>query len=310
MSTKLKILRYTLGWIFLMAACGSTILGQTSNPATSIEIPFEFIKNEVIVQVRINGKGPFNMMLDTGTDPSAIDLNTAKELGLKLNAVGKQASGGGTSANLGYQTKFPIVDIGRLQAKNVDAAAIDLSTVSERMGKKIDGVLGQSLLNKRIVQFDYPKAIVRFYTRSPFPKTTVQPNTATHTTLSFHYDDNVLIDDVTVNGKKITANLDTGANGNFQLAPAAVSALGLETEASKGEVKTSVGYNGAFESRTGRVRNITIGGISLDAPAVMFFGKGTGHDKTPWGLNIGNVFLKDYVVTIDYQSKTVTFEKP
>jgi hypothetical protein len=42
---------------------------------------------------------------------------------------------------------------------------------------------------------------------------------------------------------------------------------------------------------------------------VVFFGKGTGRDKKPWGVNIGNVFLKDFVVTIDYRSKLVTLEK-
>jgi len=34
-----------------------------------VEIPFEFLHNEIVVQVKVNGQGPFNMMLDTGTDP-------------------------------------------------------------------------------------------------------------------------------------------------------------------------------------------------------------------------------------------------
>jgi hypothetical protein len=54
---------------------------------------------------------------------------------------------------------------------------------------------------------------------------------------------------------------------------------------------------------------VTIGGISVDQPSVVFFGKGTGRDKKPWGVNIGDVFLKDFVVTIDYRSKLVTLEK-
>jgi hypothetical protein len=48
--------------------------------------------------------------------------------------------------------------------------------------------------------------------------------------------------------------------------------------------------------------------MSVDGPAVIFFGKGTGRDKRPWGVNIGNVFLKDFVVTVDYTSKLVTLE--
>ena len=135
-------------------------------------------------------------------------------------------------------------------------------------------------------------------------------NTPKRTVLSFRYDDNVLIDDVYVNGKKIVGNLDTGSSGNFNLTPAAVSYLGLEEEVSRAPVSTSVGYNNVSENREGKVSNVTIGGVSVDAPAATFFGKGTGHDKKPWGINIGNVFLKDFVVTIDYRSKLVTLERP
>ncbi len=284
-------------------------LPQASKEVRAIEVPFEFVKNEIVVHVRINGKGPFQMLLDTGTDPSAIDLNAAKEIGLKTSEVGQKGSGGGTSINLAYQTRLSLVELGGLLAKDVNAAAIDLSKLSERMGKTIHGVLGHSLLNKRIVQFDYPKNIVRFYERSPFPKTS-EPNTQLRSTFPFRYRENLLIDDVWVNGKKLVGSLDTGASGNFDLTPAAIRELGLEAEVEKGEVASSVGYNGAFDNRKGHVKNVTIGGISVDSPAVTFFGKGTGHDNRPWGINIGNVFLKDFVVTIDYPAKSIRLERP
>jgi hypothetical protein len=47
----------------------------------------------------------------------------------------------------------------------------------------------------------------------------------------------------------------------------------------------------------------------VDNPPVIFFGKGSGRDKKVWGINIGNEFLKDYVVTIDYRKKLITMEK-
>jgi len=50
--------------------------------------------------------------------------------------------------------------------------------------------------------------------------------------------------------------------------------------------------------------------LSVDSPDVTFFGKGTGHDKVSWLINIGNVFLKDYILTVDYRGKTITVEKP
>ena len=281
-------------WCLLVTAQAS---GQV------VEVPFDFVRNEIIVQVKVDGKGPFNMMLDTGTDPSVIDLATAKELGLKLSSAAGPVSGGGTDKTLAYETKLPLVEAGGLTVKNVSAVALGLSKMSERLGKPLAGVLGHSLLNGRIVQIDYPKHVVRFYSTSPFS------NTSKRTVLRFRYDDNVLIDDVFVNGKKMVGNLDTGSSGSFNLTPAAVSYLGLEEEVNRARVSTSVGYNNTSENREGKVSNITIGGISVDGPSVIFFGKGAGRDKKPWGVNIGNVFLKDFVVTIDYRSKLITLEK-
>jgi hypothetical protein len=83
----------------------------------------------------------------------------------------------------------------------------------------------------------------------------------------------------------------------------------LEEEFNRTRVSTSVGYNNVSENREGKISNITIGGISVDGPSVIFFGKGTGRDKKPWGVNIGNVFLKDFLVTIDYRHKLITLER-
>jgi hypothetical protein len=63
------------------------------------------------------------------------------------------------------------------------------------------------------------------------------------------------------------------------------------------------------DNRKGTVSNITIGRISVEAPAVIFFAKGTGRDKRPWGVNIGNAFLKDFVLTIDYRGNPITLER-
>jgi predicted aspartyl protease len=294
----------------ILAIASICCFAQAKSKEQVIEIPFEFYKNEIILQVSVNGKGPFNMMLDTGTDPSGVAITTAKELGLKLHPLGKEISGGGTDSNLGYYTQLPLIEVGGFSAKNVDALAIDLSKVSERLGKPLHGVIGHSVLNGRIVQIDYPNLVVRFLARSPSSKSTEQVNTSKRTVMAFRYVDNVLIDDVSVNGKKMVANLDTGSSGLFNLTPAAVFYLGLEEEVNRAPISSDVGFNGVSENREGKLRNVTIGGISIDEPDVIFFGKGTGRDKKPWGINIGNVFLKDFVVTIDYKKKLIALERP
>ena len=295
--------------LFLLLTVGGFGSLAETRAKEQVEIPFDFYRNEIILQVKINGRGPFNMMLDTGTDPSTIDIATARELGLKLDGKGSRATGGGTSVNLVYATKLPVVEFGGVVVKNLEAAAIDLTRISQRLGKPLHGVLGHSLLNGRIVQIDYPNRVLRFYSQPLFSKTATDSNNSKRTTLSFRYDDNVLIDDVFVNGKKMVANLDTGSDGTFKLTPAAVSFLGLEEELRRARPSESVGYNELSENRQGTIGNVTVGSISVDTPAVIFFGKGTGRDKKPWGVNIGNGFLKDFVVTIDYRSKLIRLER-
>jgi Aspartyl protease len=85
---KMIITRAVTSCLWLMLACVCSFAQAKSNPEV-IEVPFEFHHNEIILQVRVGGKGPFNMMLDTGTDPSAVDLATARELGLKLDYLNR-----------------------------------------------------------------------------------------------------------------------------------------------------------------------------------------------------------------------------
>src|SRR5262245_52962100 len=101
--------------------------GMSAQTITAIEVPFEFYRNQIIVQALIDGKGPFSMLLDTGTNPSAIDLTTARDIGLKLSARGHSVSGAGTSPNTGFETNLPEVAVAGLTAKNVSAVALDLS---------------------------------------------------------------------------------------------------------------------------------------------------------------------------------------
>jgi hypothetical protein len=209
-----------------------------------------------------------------------------------------RGSGSGTEVNLTYETILPSVELVGLRATDVEALAIDLSKMSETLGKQLKGVLGYSLLKDRVVQFDYPKRMARFYSSSLYLKTAAKSDSSERTTLSFTVRDDILVDGILVNGKKITATFDTGSNGTFQIAPRAIARLGLEKEAREAQATHSAGFNSTAENRKGKIKNITIGGISANGPEVVFFNHGAGYDDAAWGLRIGNAFLEEFVVTV------------
>jgi predicted aspartyl protease len=285
-----------------------SIVGAQDRQAPG-EISFELVHNEIVVQVKIAGKGPFRMLLDTDTDPSALDVITAQELGLVQGSKSYPASGGGNDANVFHLTRLPVVEIGNLSVREVQAGTINLAKLSAKMGVPIHGILGYSFLRDRIIQIDYPASKIRFFTESPYPRILNAPNTVNTLAASFHYDDGVLIDSVFVNGQKMKATLDTGSSGTFALTPEAITMLGLQDEARDGETEEFVGYNGAYQSKTGVLKSVRLGRLSVDTTPATFWLPGTGHDKKKFQINIGNGFFKDFVMTFDFRGKIVVFEK-
>jgi hypothetical protein len=290
--------------LFAITLCGfvpSSAFAQRAT-ADSVDVPFAFVHNEIVLQAMINQKGPFAMLLDTGTDPSVIDFVAARNLGL-------ERQGAGVADPRPYMLKLARIAVGSLVAPNVAAAATDLSPMRERFGSQLDGVLGHSFLNRRIVQIDYPKSVVRFYSVSPIGSANADgPGFAK---MRFRYDDDVLLDGVRVNGHLVTGTLDTGSDGTFKFTPKAVVDLGLAEDVRNAKPALSAGYAGVRNNFEGRLTSsIALGAIRVDMPLVTFFGKDSGLDQKPWGVNIGNAFLKDYVVTIDYSGKVVVFQRP
>jgi predicted aspartyl protease len=301
-------------WIF---ACGFILLlssqaelGHSQSRSAPVEVPFEFVHNQIVVQVKIAGKGPYSVLVDTDTDPSAIDLETAKELGLALASRSYPATGGGTDANTAQLTRLPAVELGTLIAKDVWAGAIDLKKLTAKLERPVHGVLGYSFLKDRIIQIDYAASKLRFFAESPYAGIQLQANTVNKIAMAFRYENGVIIDSVFINGQKLKATLDTGSSGTFALTPEAVAILALEEQAQDGNGEKSVGYNGEYESRSGVLKSVRIGRLSLESLPAALWPAGAGHDKAKFQVNIGNGFLKDYLMTFDFRGKIVVFEQP
>jgi predicted aspartyl protease len=292
--------------IFLLLAVPA-VFSQPGKPLA--EAPFEFVHNQIVVQVKVGGKGPYNMLVDTNTDPSAIDVATARELGLATGDKGGFATGGGNDANPVYPTRIPSVELGTLVARDIFAATIDLTKISKRIERPIHGVLGFSFLKDRIIQIDYPNSKLRFFAESPYPRIQLSANTVNTIAFPFKREGgDVIIDSVFINNEKMRATLDTGSSSTFTLTPDAVALLNLEEQAQPSET-TSVGYNGEYESKQGILKSVRLGRISVESVRANFWLPKTGHDNLKFQVNIGNGFFQDFVMTFDFKSKLVVFER-
>jgi hypothetical protein len=120
-------------------------------PAT---VPFEIIASKhMAVQIKVNGKGPYRVIFDTGAPVSLLSGRIAKEAGLVKD---KQQA---LPAFFGMQGVMKVSDleVGNLKAKDVQVIVMDHPTVkaiSEVLGP-IDGIIGFPFFAKYHTAIDY-----------------------------------------------------------------------------------------------------------------------------------------------------------
>src|SRR5258707_7915839 len=131
-SRRNKATKGKLALVLILFLFGAVETGYAQIRSAPVEVPFEFVQNQIIVTVKIAGKGPYQMLLDTDTDPSAIDLAAAKELGLGLDSRSYAATGGGSVPQTVQLTRLPSVELGTIIAKDVAAGRIVVKKIFDK----------------------------------------------------------------------------------------------------------------------------------------------------------------------------------
>lgn len=278
-----------------------------------LEVPFDFLHNQIVLEASINGRGPHRFLLDSGTHASTIDLGLARRLGLPLGPAKSEGVGAGRDRILGRQTVCEQLSVGGLTVRNLVVSALDLSKLSLELGRPLDGVLGFGFLASRITQIDYFRRRIRFYSESPFALSVLPPDTSRRISFPMQFRANSIlpvIEDCYVNGTKITVTLDTGSSLGLILFPKAVRYLGLEELARDGIPLNAAGYRGRVRLRKGWVRSVELKTYALGAVEVAYVEGGYGDDEDLGrrGGNLGNAILQDFVLTLDYRNRVVVLE--
>jgi membrane-associated protease RseP (regulator of RpoE activity) len=117
-------------------------------------VPFDLlITRHMTVKVKINGKGPYRMIFDTGAPVSLISSKVAKEVGLAKSAPKPMFSLFGPAV----PTKIKTLEIGALRAEAVPVLIMDHPTV-QVMGSlfgPIEGILGFPFFARYRMTLDY-----------------------------------------------------------------------------------------------------------------------------------------------------------
>jgi predicted aspartyl protease len=145
---------------------------------STTEVPFDFYNDNLIIAKAT--VGPFkdvNMILDTGTSPSAISTELAERLALHRTPELLQTLNGTIQAQ---SVIVPRVQIGSLDANSLRVLVQDLRFMERSLGIPLGGIAGLDILRTGSFTIDYPRKrivfgfmethekVVRFETQAPF----------------------------------------------------------------------------------------------------------------------------------------------
>jgi hypothetical protein len=278
--------------------------------AAPIVVPFDFSHSEIGVDITIHGK-PAYAIIDTGVDPSLIDLATAEATGIKVNRgdSGEASGFGGGKGATVFGAKIEGLAIAGEPFGAFDALAADTSGLSKAYGRKLDAVLGYSFLSDKVVLIDYPAGklgiLARLTQARPLiARCRVRWRTPLRTIESYP-----VIDGFRIGKARATVSLDTGANGGVALFKRALDLPGMDEALVESGSSTHVGARGAETAKTYRLRApVGFGPFSLPAgQEVSVYGDQGAKD--PRAANIGNGVLSAMrlKVLLDYRSRAMTF---
>jgi hypothetical protein len=167
-----------LTWLLLLAPA------RAQAPAKPVAVPFELLKSKhMAVMVKINGKGPYRVIFDTGAPISLVNTKVARESGM----LGKDAKAPLFSP-FGSMGQVPIktLEVGGLKVNDVAAIVMDHPTV-EAIAKAlgpIEGIVGFPFFARFKMTLDYQARELTFVPNGFDPPDALEALTASVLTLT------------------------------------------------------------------------------------------------------------------------------
>jgi predicted aspartyl protease len=248
------------------------------------------------VQATINGKGPFRLLIDTGTSfPAVLMADLAEELALSET---KQGTGSAASDPSG-----PVIleSIGIGNAQFVDVKAlIESTTVSYGGAAGIRGILGLPLFESCMLTLDFAN------NRVVLESGELPVNEETIPYSSDQEGDFGVTVGLSVGGVPVKAHVDTGSPSFITLLTKWEGRLSLAGESRV--VGMAYTPSGGSEVRQAKLDGIVrLGGLAFGNPTIDFADLGPMLDFDAG--NIGSGLLKDLAMAIDQKNRRIRLRR-
>ena len=269
----------------------------SDNGAPSFTVPVEVIGGYVIVDVRLNGAGPFHFMFDTGAG-LVITSSAAQQLGLSTTSWG-DGFGDGENKVRWSRTSLSSAELGEWRASDLRTGVVPNDDVEAVFGGfPLSGFIGVPLLKNMVVKLDYVHKTLTFTPADQFEYSghgAVLP-----------YDGYVL---AKVDGVEGSFLVDTGTSPGLIIGARTRSDLDLNSKYRPSlQTISDWGLGGAVRTQLTRANLFEIGDIKIYDPVLRLSLQKAGTLASSYG-RIGYGLLSRFDITFDRPRSRIIFER-
>jgi hypothetical protein len=273
--------------------------------SAAVEVPFELREGHIFIPVKLNGKGPFRMLLDSDRGNILSPVAMA-EIGVKPEGNFGVAGKGANQQEIGI-ARIDLVDVGGVEISGMLFAAIDVTDYLARTTgvDGVAGVVGFEFLKRFPVKLDYQRLRATFYEPSRFTYT------GGGVGVPFKLRGRVAVVEGSVDGASGSFAIDTSSWDSLNLTAPFVEKNGLvKRYGATQSFVSGTTSDDRLHSLLARANTFKLGRVSVDRPVVALAGAtgaAAGADD-PVG-SVGYGILRQFNITFDYANGMLYFEK-
>src|SRR5271163_562081 len=272
------------------------------------EVPLLDCDGMPCIEARI-GTGPnLKMGIDTGNVDSVLDTPYAEAAGLKPTAALPAGAPPGM-----YKTVIPSISVGSVRLTNVGTLAMVLTDmISQKQMPHVDGKLAYTAFKDSILQIDFVgrKVGISEVLTSPTECTGACDKISL---IKFGKEGPpiVVADGFEINGKKVSAQVDTMYSGTLLVYTASIEKLQLADAAKTDKARDFPFTDGGVKMKEAPAESEGFRGLTLSGPApLVYFPTPDVHE--PDGLfdaTVGLELFYQAAVTLNFHDMTISVEK-
>jgi hypothetical protein len=270
---------------------------------SSTTVPFELLNNHIYVEVKLNDKGPFRMLCDTG-GANIVTPALARELNLKSEGAFEGRGVGEKSEDVGL-VKIQSLGVGEAALSNQVFAVFPMETLSTVEGIQINGLIGYEVFKRFVAKVDYEHHMITLTLPSAFAYK------GEGTVVPFQFNAHIPQVDGAIDGIEGKLDIDTGSRASLTvLGPFAEKHDLMAHYGAKVEAVTGWGVGGAARGLVTRAKVLRLGKVEVHNPVTELSLQKKGAFVSPYVAgNVGAGVLKRFNITFDYPHQQLIFER-